>query len=614
MRLGLAALRRALPLCAVALLCLAGTAQALSVSGPSTVTMPGKVTFSMGTDPQSDVSVTDIDSGSNAGGCWSDDNGACSVTLDYGLLSSSTTTKTFKFVATPSGEMAQRTVTFVPPSWGVALNLSGGEGVTSVTMPAPAPLSVSVTPQISSPYWLGVYDADTGEYAGLSCRTDGGVCTGQLDGGWHDHHPITKHYVAKLLDGGTVIASNSLTVDFSPPAFGLAIAAPSLVRPHSPVHVEVTNVNHHTAPERIIIRNADNQFIGGCGIEDEICAITDWSGDAGSIQGYYAQIGSGAGTMAQTPVTRVWTIDPDHDAVVQSVNIDALALMYGSAAAVCDAILPLPGTHTIGSPTDQYLACDGVAASGGSSEVALRAVLGALIGASGAQAMQSLVAYLQHHAWSDGGTTTYPPLAPPTFPRVEPQDPPVAPPAVQADVDALAQGLLARSAAIALAGTATAEEVAKRCLWSTGAAGLPADSCGRLPTYFPGSDLPATTNHRADAIYGTLTTPGWPAWTLLTRRVGDRGDWHRNQPECKANPDPATLSCDEYPYATTYQGGGRELPRPSLSVLDRVQNHTDGSKWGGFLRRCNIPDSGALLVVPLRPALGIPTINDACAP
>jgi hypothetical protein len=155
-------------------------------------------------------------------------------------------------------------------------------------------------------------------------------------------------------------------------------------------------------------------------------------------------------------------------------------------------------------------------------------------------------------------------------------------------------------------------------VWSAGAAGQPSSICDRLSIYFPGSDLPETTEHRFDAIFGTSQEPGWPAWSVLTRRTPPRTNWYRSQPYCQAanNPQPGIDSCDEYPYDLTYQGGtyGAAVHMPSLRWVNAGQNSTEGSKWGSFLTKCKIVDSQPFMVVPLRPVLGIPTITDACAP
>jgi hypothetical protein len=104
--------------------------------------------------------------------------------------------------------------------------------------------------------------------------------------------------------------------------------------------------------------------------------------------------------------------------------------------------------------------------------------------------------------WEHGGTT-WTPGAPP--PPAHPTNPPTPTPVpVASVVDALADSLIARNAAVATLGVAVAREIARRCLNLTGDAGISGDPCKTLPIFMPGANHAAATNHRITAIASYL--------------------------------------------------------------------------------------------------------------
>ncbi len=197
-----------------------------------------------------------------------------------------------------------------------------------------------------------------------------------------------------------------------------------------------------------------------------------------------------------------------------------------------------------------------------SAEDVIRAVLAAMAAAGIAANGESLLAWLQHWAW------THYPTVPPwtTDPGTSPHPPTTTPPpSVASAVEALADSLTARNAAVAALGAATALEIARRCLHLTGEAGMSGDLCKTRAIFLPGSDYPAATNHRIAAI------ASWPAWVRLHRRMGPRSRWHESQPECQDKAQGE--DCDEFPENRTYEGGnpGTTKHRPSLQKDELIR-------------------------------------------
>jgi hypothetical protein len=313
------------------------------------------------------------------------------------------------------------------------------------------------------------------------------------------------------------------------------------------------------------------------------------------------------GWMTGLPVTR-------HYQAQMTLGTTTFSSPIRTVVIFCDSLLFFPGTHVQNTSTsDQENACVLASqASGATVEDVIRAALAAMAAAGIAVNSQSLLAWLQHYIWEHGGTTVPPgPPPPPGHPTNPPSPTPVP---VASAVDALAASLTARNAAIAALGAAAATEIARRCLNLTGDEGISGDPCKTRPIFLPGSDFPTATNHRIAAI------ASWPAWVRLHRRFGERTNWYKSQPECQNIP--AGNECDEFPENRTYEGGnpGATKHRPSLSrTVSDTDNGGLGRKFGVFLGRqtpaptgCKIPDGGEFLVIPLPPALGIPTQTSVC--
>jgi hypothetical protein len=110
---------------------------------------------------------------------------------------------------------------------------------------------------------------------------------------------------------------------------------------------------------------------------------------------------------------------------------------------------------------------------------------------------------------------------------------------------------------------------------------------------FPGIDTPQTTEHISDAI-----ATGQPS-TLDYIRPGNSRAWLRTDPRCMGNVASVSGSwCDEYPFASTAQGG----PGASLRLVPAWEQMLQGGLYSAFLSACKVlpndPIEGTFGVVP----------------
>ncbi len=582
----------------------------LTVDAPSSVTMPDGALLKFDVSP-AEAGVGVWDGGWNyVDGCTVDhDTGKCEVRVLQGVLNGGAHpyTVTLHVQAIDSfnrlSNVVTKTVTFDPPDWQVSLDMPDG-----VSMPDDIPIALGTTPSIFSGHSVSLLDADTNGYAGFSCATEQ-ACSGTIPTGWFGGSPVTKHYRAELKDLNTVMASAEKTVVIYPPNIGVTVTVPSFVLPGHSYTVKVTNTYNRWTPYTIYIRDANGSVVGWCSVDSTTCEFTATAGATGSTQSFTAEVSYGSTIISKTSPARVEAADPATAGSIDGIDITALAAAFGSAENVCTALLYFPGTNLSGhSTTDQWEACDVVAhAANPTAAAAIRAALDTLTAVGIAGGSASLLAWLQHYAWENWGTTA--PPHPPGPPPGHPADPPTSTPApVASAVDALADSLTARNAAVAALGAAAATEIARRCLNLTGDDGISSDDCKNLPIFMPGSDYVGATNHRIQAL------ASHPAWVKLTRRIGPTDPWYKSQVECLGLP--SYLDCDEFPENRTYQGGSRgaAVHRPSLEPVNWIDNQQLGGRFGNFLVGCGIKDGEAFLEVPLPPILGIPTQTSICNP
>jgi hypothetical protein len=586
----------------------------VGLSGPSQATMPDGVLLhlTMSSSPDGDVSAVIYDENWNVvGGCV----GSCDIRVMTGLLEGGghQVQKTFHAQShAPDSQVsviADKAVSFDPPDWQVSLDLPA-----EVSMPAPIPVTFGSTPSLWSPRTVNVMNADTDQWAYLSCATNAGLCSGNIATGWIGGVPVTRHYRAQLKEGDTTLAAATKAVTIYPPNIGVTVTVSPFVLPGQTYKVKVTNIYNQWTPYTILVRDGGGTLIGMCAVDQSTCEFTRSAGAEGTSQSFTATVTYGTDIVSQTSPATVDFTDPATADSNEGIDIGDLAGLFGSTAAVCDSLLFFPGTHVQNTSTsDQENACVLASqASGATVEDVIRAALAAMAAAGIAANGQSLLAWLQHYIWEHGGTTWSPGPPPPPGHPTNPSTPTPVP--VASAVDALAASLTARNAAVAALGAVAATEIARRCLNLTGDDSISGDPCKTRPIFLPGSDYPTATNHRIAAI------ASWPAWARLHRRFGPRTDWYQSQPECQNVP--AGSQCDEFPENRTYEGGnpGTTKHRPSLSrTVSETDNGGLGRKFGLFLGKrmpsptgCKIPDGGEFLVVPLPPALGIPTQTSVC--
>lgn len=108
-----------------------------------------------------------------------------------------------------------------------------------------------------------------------------------------------------------------------------------------------------------------------------------------------------------------------------------------------------------------------------------------------------------------------------------------------------------------------------------------------------------------------------PTWILLHRyqAVWSRS-WLTPAPAGSGCDDPRrskAIQCDEYPFASVYEGG--QANNPNLQLIDGPQNELQGRMLRGFygegpyagLQGCNLPDNAAFLAIPVPNFVGVTT-------
>ncbi len=288
--------------------------------------------------------------------------------------------------------------------------------------------------------------------------------------------------------------------------------------------------------------------------------------------------------------------------VSDAVDVDGLglALLAGGVTAeqVCEFTLFVPGTHLAGTSTsDQTNACESAAAAGAS----MRSVLARILQAGGG----AVVAAIALEFVRDGSRTA----APPAWSAQESPAPPTprTPPASVPDGIWRITKLAKRLAAVNQVDEATADVVTEQCLKLVTIAytGVdPYSTCSSKPIFLSGqADVPEATDHDIEAL------AQYPAWVELNFKSGGNGPrgWNDSDPICQAKL--TGQNCDEYPFLSTQQGGGTARPRPSLKVIDGLQNSLQGTRLGQFYNVCAIQDGDAFLAVPVPPsAPSVPTL------
>ena len=124
-----------------------------------------------------------------------------------------------------------------------------------------------------------------------------------------------------------------------------------------------------------------------------------------------------------------------------------------------------------------------------------------------------------------------------------------------------------------------------------------------MPVFMPGADTEDTTQHIVDALAAN------PSWAVLTKASHpastSRRTWFASDPRCAGETGDG-LSCDEYPFFTTLQGG----PGASLRLVPGREQSRQGGYMKNFYAQCNISEGDDFVVAPVPTQ---PTTTWTCA-
>jgi Deoxyribonuclease NucA/NucB len=294
-----------------------------------------------------------------------------------------------------------------------------------------------------------------------------------------------------------------------------------------------------------------------------------------------------------------WTISPNttgpgsepEEESADDFDLLALAAMFGGPSEVCTALLFYPGTHLEGSSvSDQYLACEEAVGKGSSTVNVLKAVAGTAGGTS-------VLWYLYEEKTKEQTPSED------TEPLEETEPPPVPPVGWPSEISE--EAVVLRELNPQLESERQARIVIKQCHRLAVRASLPTSRCTELPIFASGDlDVPEATKHDLEALLY------YPPWVKLNYEssAGKTGQgWYTKLPVCEENSN--LRHCDEFPFFSTEQGGGSAIPRPSLKLIDGVQNRRQGNRLGAFYSRCgvNIGSGHPFLNVPMPPGSNVET-------
>lgn len=125
--------------------------------------------------------------------------------------------------------------------------------------------------------------------------------------------------------------------------------------------------------------------------------------------------------------------------------------------------------------------------------------------------------------------------------------------------------------------------------------------CG-LPVFMPGGDTPNTTAHIVDAL---SSNSGWSVLTRASHLDSTTSrQWYRGDSRCAGEVGDA-LSCDEYPFHKSRQGG----PGASSRLVPGWEQDKQGGFLSAFYGACGIGQGENYVVAPMPSQ---PTTTFAC--
>jgi hypothetical protein len=319
---------------------------------------------------------------------------------------------------------------------------------------------------------------------------------------------------------------------------------------------------------------------------------------------YYASVEDRDGNVfgvSPTYTATSWSTAVEDTA--DGLDLPRLGLLYASTTEVCDVLLTDPyGTHVEErTVNDQWIACDTAVTERATMEEVLRAV--ALTGGG----VLSYLLYEKTAATMDPAFEAPHFYLPVTFPQPWPV------------------GDISDSYMIQTRGQNAQDDTdvaTGACLWWAARAGLNArEACTTMPIFFTGADVNNATTHDAQQIFAH------PEWVKLNYEYGtgkaavQNRYWYTRERPCTDTPPDEEDQCDEYPFWASEQGGPLASPlTPHLQWVNGIDNVRQGSKYAGFISKCglrsgtssetaNASGGTAFLVIPLMPALHIPTFS-----
>lgn len=291
-----------------------------------------------------------------------------------------------------------------------------------------------------------------------------------------------------------------------------------------------------------------------------------------------------------------------------------IATLFASARALCNELLvhrkDLQHYTTQSTVSDEWLACDAVAAQGGSATPAVAAVLAA----GGAAILAVVAVIIQRSGPGSQPPSDPPPGDPPTYYPPTTVPPTLPRPAFRTDDIAATIG--ARNPKMQLTQTQV-EAVTRNCQVRMIDAGKSAEACGLLPIFVSGRDVEEAAQHDLDSLYRASPAP---APILLSRGTPGavHNDWYRYLAPCTDRDPNLEQDCDEYPFQSTQQGWPAfSYPAVSLRLINPTHNRRQGSALGRFYDplHCDLGEGDEFIALPM-PDSGdnVPTADRVCSP
>lgn len=274
------------------------------------------------------------------------------------------------------------------------------------------------------------------------------------------------------------------------------------------------------------------------------------------------------------------------------LNAQALATRLKSsgitASQICDELAFLPGTHQMeSSATDETLKCYAAVAAGAVTAVE---IVRMLMQMGSSATLEALAIDLV----GDGsGAASIPTDRSKSWVDRIPEKLPEDMWNLSKIGKRFAAGFYSAEAAIALRKSCTDRILKYNHVAETPLSAL--FSCSTAPIFVSGTDNPAeASEHDVEAI------AQHPQWTVLT--FGSNGSsrgWYSGRAECQTGDTSEKLDCDEYPFFSTKEGGSKATPTPSLKLISRTSNRSQGSYLSQFYANCKIEEGDRFIVLPV---------------